>query len=118
VIVGIGVDIVDLARFARVLQRTPKLAARLFTQGERGGAPQSIAATFAAKEAVAKALGAPPGLAWHDVEVSRDDRGRPSLVVRGTVALAAQQQGVTRWHVSLSHDAGSAVAVVVAEAGP
>jgi holo-[acyl-carrier protein] synthase len=118
VIVGIGVDIVGLERFARALDRTPQLAERLFTRREWAMAPASVAATFAAKEAVAKALGAPGGLAWHDVEVERDERGRPSLVVRGTVALAAREQGVTHWHVSLSHDAGSAIAVVVAEAGP
>jgi holo-[acyl-carrier protein] synthase len=115
VIVGIGVDIVDLSRFETSLQRTPHLAQRLFTDAERGGLPQSLAATFAAKEAVAKALGAPGGLEWHDVEVRRDDSGRPVLAVSGTVAIAAAEHGIGRWHVSLSHDAGTAIAMVVAE---
>jgi len=89
---------------------------RLFTAGERELPIASLAARFAAKEALAKALGAPVGLAWHDAEVVRDERGRPSLVVRGSVAAAADDAGVATWHVSLSHDGGSAVAVVIAEA--
>jgi holo-[acyl-carrier protein] synthase len=115
VIVGIGVDVVDLSRFATALERTPHLAQRLFTAAERDGSPQSMAATFAAKEAVAKVLGAPGGLEWHDVEVRRDRSGRPALAVTGTVAATAAEHGITRWHVSLSHDAGTAIAMVVAE---
>ena len=64
---------------------------------------------------MAKALGAPPGLRWADVEVSHDPAGRPVLEVRGTVAQVAGEQGVRRWHLSLSHDAGASVAMVVAE---
>jgi holo-[acyl-carrier protein] synthase len=115
VIVGIGVDVVDLSRFATSLQRTPHLAHRLFTDSERSGAAESLAATFAAKEAVAKVLGAPGGLEWHHVEVRRDPNGRPTLAVTGTVAGAAAELGIERWHVSLSHDAGTAIAMVVAE---
>jgi holo-[acyl-carrier protein] synthase len=114
-IVGIGVDIVDLARFALTLQRTPHLADRLFTERERSASAESLAATFAAKESVAKVLGAPGDLGWHDVEVCRDDTGRPSLLVTGTVAAAASARGVVSWHVSLSHDGGNAVAMVIAE---
>jgi holo-[acyl-carrier protein] synthase len=114
-IVGIGVDIVDLARFGVSLERTPHLADRLFTPLERAAKAESLAATFAAKEAVAKALGAPSGLEWHDVELRHDDAGRPYLLVIGTVAATAAAQGVLRWHVSLSHDSGNAVAMVVAE---
>lgn len=115
-IVGVGVDVVDVARFARVLERTPGIAARLLTPAEQEVAqPERLAARFAAKEAVAKALGAPPGLAWHDCEVVRAPDGRPSIAVRGTVAAAADRLGVRSWHVSLSHDGGTAVAMVVAE---
>lgn len=114
-IIGIGVDVVDLARFALSLERTPHLAERLFTAMERGAAAESLAAAFAAKEAVAKALGAPGGLAWHDVEVRHDDSGKPYLLATGTVAAAAVARGIVRWHVSLSHDAGTAVAMVIAE---
>ena len=114
-IVGVGIDVVDVARFTSSLERTPGLAARLFTEGERGLRPRSLAARFAAKEALAKALGAPPGLRWTDAEVRRAADGRPSLHVEGTVAEAAARLGVTAWHVSLSHDGGVAVAVVTAE---
>ena len=116
VIVGIGVDLVDIARLDRALRRTPALAARLFAEGERGAPAASLAACFAAKEAVAKALGAPPGLRWADVEIVHDQAGRPGLVVRGTVADAARRLGVRRWHVSLTQDGGVSVAFVVAEA--
>ena len=116
VIVGIGVDLVDIARFREALRRTPALVPRLFAESERDGTSRSLAASFAAKEAVAKALGAPPGLGWTDVEVIRDASGRPQLEIRGTVAEAASQRGIRRWHVSLSHDAGMSIAMVVAEA--
>ena len=115
-IVGIGVDLVEIARLDQALRRTPALAARLFTEGERDAPPASLAACFAAKEAVAKALGAPPGLRWADVEIVHDQAGRPGLRVRGTVADAARGLGVRRWHVSLTHDGGVSVAFVVAEA--
>ena len=115
-IVGIGVDVVDVARFDQSLQRTPGLRGRLFTEAEHGLPIESLAARFAAKEALAKALGAPQGLGWHDAEVVSDENGRPSLVVRGSVAEAAANAGVRHWHLSLSHDGGSAVAMVVAEA--
>ncbi len=116
-IVGIGVDLVDVARLDQALRRTPALAARLFTEGERDAPPASLAACFAAKEAVAKALGAPAGLRWADVEIGHDRSGRPVLAVRGTVADAAHRLGVRRWHVSLTHDEGVSVAFVVAETG-
>jgi holo-[acyl-carrier protein] synthase len=97
------------------------MADRLFTPAERAlpdGTPRgiaSLAARFAAKEALAKALGAPRGLRWTDAEVSTDPSGRPRLAVTGTVAAAAAALGVRSWHLSLSHDAGVASAVVIAE---
>lgn len=150
VIVGVGVDIVDVARFAAAMERTPALGDRLFSAAERyargaarpqpdpaePGPPEpdpaapaasgpgaasrerpmrSLAGRFAVKEALAKALGAPPGLAWLDAEVRTDRSGRPSLRVGGTVAAAAARLGVRSWHVSISHDGGMAVAVVIAE---
>jgi holo-[acyl-carrier protein] synthase len=115
VIVGLGVDVVDLKRFARTLERTPSVARRLFTDAERGSSIPSLAARFAAKEAVAKALGAPPGLRWHDAEVVVLSSGQPSLRVIGTVAAVAQARGIKKWHVSLSHDGSTATAVVIAE---
>ena len=115
-VVGVGVDVVDIARLEQALERTPSLRDKLFTPAERDLPMASLAARFAAKEALAKAIGAPGGLGWHDAEVVSDERGRPSLVVRGSVADAAGRAGVSTWHVSLSHDGGNAVAVVIAEA--
>lgn len=114
-IVGIGVDVVDVARFEAALNRTPKLRARLFTDAERTLPPASLAARFAAKEAVAKALGAPPGMSHLEAEVVRDDSGRPAVRVTGRAADVARDLGVARWHVSLSHDGGLAMAYVIAE---
>ena len=114
-IVGVGIDVVDVARFGESLERTPGLRARLFTPGEASRPLASLAARFAAKEALAKALGAPVGLAWQDAEVVSESSGRPVLAVRGSVAARAAELGVTSLHVSLSHDAGIASAVVVLE---
>lgn len=114
-IVGTGIDVVDIARFAETLERTPGLLTRLFTETERDLPMRSLAARFAAKEALAKALGAPVGLAWTDATVVRDDNGRPSIEMIGTVAARAAELGVNHMHVSLSHDAGIASAVVIAE---
>jgi holo-[acyl-carrier protein] synthase len=114
-IIGVGIDVVDIARFERALARTPGMAVRLFTEGERILPAHSLAARFAAKEALAKALGAPRGLLWTDAEIVASPAGRPHLNVSGTVAAAAAVSGVTSWHLSLSHDAGIASAVVIAE---
>ncbi|MFF2809876.1 holo-ACP synthase [Streptomyces sp. NPDC058000] len=120
-IIGVGIDVAEIDRFDAALRRTPELAHRLFigtelmlSSGERRGIA-SLAARFAAKEAVAKALGAPGGLHWTDAEVYVEDSGQPRLRVRGTVAARAAELGVRHWHVSLSHDAGVASAVVIAE---
>jgi holo-[acyl-carrier protein] synthase len=114
-VIGVGIDVVDLDRFAESLARTPGLAERLFTAAESGVGPASLAARFAAKEALAKALGAPGNLAWHDAEVVSEDSGRPLFALRGTVAARATALGATHVHLSLSHDAGIASAVVVLE---
>jgi len=76
---------------------------------------ESLAARFAAKEALAKALGAPRGLSWQDAEVVTDDDGRPRFELRGAVSEAATTLGVARVHLSLSHDGGTALAFVVLE---
>jgi holo-[acyl-carrier protein] synthase len=115
-IVGVGIDVVDVARFEQTLQRTPGLLLRLFTDEERHLPINSLAASFAAKEALAKSLGAPAGLHWTDAWVERAVGGRPSLHVQGTVAARVAELGIDSLHVSLSHDAGIASAVVIAEA--
>jgi holo-[acyl-carrier protein] synthase len=126
-VVGVGVDAVDVVRFRRVLDRRPAMAERIFTDGERadaaaGGDPaQRLAARFAAKEAVMKALGSGIGsFALRDVEVVRAPgigftAGAPTLRVVNAAAELARIRGVARWHVSLTHTSQVAVAMVVAE---
>ncbi|MCR8670124.1 holo-ACP synthase [Agrococcus sp. HG114] len=120
-IVGLGVDVVDLARFERAVTRTPTLKPRLFAPeelvrpdgGERG--LHSLAARFAAKEAAIKALGANAGMRWVDLVVVQAVGGEPALELRGTAAERAAAIGATRVHVSMSHDGGVATATVIAE---
>jgi len=115
VIVGVGIDVVDIARFESTLERTPALRERLFTVEERHLGIASLAARFAAKEALAKSLGAPVGLHWTDARVVTNDDGRPFLEIGGTVLARANDLGVDSFHLSLSHDAGVASAIVIAE---
>ena len=114
-IAGIGVDVVDLARFERAVARTPRLRERLFAPSERELPLRSLAGRFAAKEALIKALGESTGIGWHDMEVVSDGHGNPSLRLSGAAAALAEQRSIARLHLSMSHDAGVAVAMVVAE---
>ncbi len=114
-IVGVGIDVVDVARFMATLARSPGLRERLFTPAERDLPASSLAARFAAKEAIAKALGAPGTMSWQDATVHRVIGGPPEIEVTGTVAARAAELGVARFHLSISHDAGIASAMVVAE---
>jgi holo-[acyl-carrier protein] synthase len=115
VIIGVGIDVVDIDRFGQSLDRTPAMRGRLFTSLEQDRPVASLAARFAAKEALAKALGAPSGMAWFDAEIVNETSGRPQFEIRGTVLARADRLGVRTVHVSLSHDAGIASAVVVLE---
>ena len=114
-IVGIGIDVCSIERYEAMVTRRPGIAARLLTPAELGERVECQAARFAAKEALAKALGAPGGLAWMDAEIRKDDSGQPRFVITGTVAARADELGIRRIHVSLSHDAGVAMAFVVCE---
>ena len=114
-IAGIGVDVVDLARFDRALDRTPALRDRLFAESERGRGRASLAARFAAKEALIKALGGPDGWSWTDAVVVSDDAGVPSFRLSGALAATAARRGIRALHLSMSHDGGIATAFVVAE---
>ena len=120
-IVGIGVDVVDIVRFERLMEKQPTFLNRILTIDEinhRDGSRRSaasLAARFAAKEAVAKALGGPAGLSWHDVVVLTDESGKPSLRIMGSVQAVANALSVTRWHISLTHDGGNSIAYVIAE---
>jgi holo-[acyl-carrier protein] synthase len=119
-IIGIGVDVVDLERFERTLTRTPAMRSRLFTASElvRDGEPRSLAslaARFAAKESLIKAFGSSAGLSWQDLEVVSDDQRNPSLTLHGQAQRVADARGVVSMHLSLSHDGGIATAFVVIE---
>ena len=118
---GIGVDAVDIERFRTSLARTPSMRDRLFTAEELAYvAPKidpvpSLAARFAAREAVMKAMGLGLGaFDFHDVWVSRAESGEPSLVVSGKALELAKERGVSTWHLSLTHTDLVAIAYVVA----
>jgi NAD(P)H-hydrate epimerase len=124
VILGIGADLVDLDRFRAVLERRPGMIARLFTDAEREYAErrndpvERFAVRFAAKEAALKSMGVGMGAVdWHDIEVARDDSGRPSLIVRGRAAEVASSLGISRWELTLTHTDIVAQAIVVACSG-
>src|SRR6218665_1799430 len=82
-IVGIGIDVVDIDRFERTLARTPRLRERLFSVAERDLPPRSLAARYAAKEALIKALGGFSGATWHDMRVVQDAAGKPDFELTG-----------------------------------
>lgn len=121
-LIGVGISRAEADRFGRVLHRTPELSGRLFTHAERELAltpdahpdTRSLASYFAAKTAVAAALGAPGGLRWHDAEVRRGPDGRPVLRVRRSVAAAARRHGVRSWHLTLSLEGPEISAMVIA----
>ncbi len=116
-IVGIGVDLVDIARFERTLERTPRLLARLFSPAEQTRSPRSLAARYAAKEALIKALGGSDGVHWTEIEITPEASGRPWFTLTGSTAAVVAERGITQLHLSMSHDAGFATAFVVAESG-
>jgi holo-[acyl-carrier protein] synthase len=122
-IVGMGVDIVEIDRLRKIVQRTPRFTERVFTPDERtfceshhDPAPH-CAARFAAKEAVFKALGTgwAKGVTWLDVEVQRTEAGAPKLVLQGEALRLSQQMGAQRIHISLSHSDHYAIATVILE---
>lgn len=120
-IVGIGVDAVEIDRFRRSLERTPSMKTRLFTQEEleyvepHDDPTASLAARFAAREAVMKAMGVGLGaFEFHDVWVQRADSGRPTLAVTGRAEQIANELGVTDWHLSITHTDTTAIAYVIA----
>ena len=114
-ITGIGVDTVDIARFERQLERTPALRERLFCAAERGLSTASLAARFAAKEALVKALGGSGELGWQDIEVVRDEYRAPGFARTTRLAAALDARGGAAAHLSMTHDAGVATAFVVIE---
>lgn len=123
-IVGHGIDLCEAHRMLELLERHGTRALeRLFTAEEQAyaapaGEPngERLAARFAAKEAILKALGTGlrGGILWTDVEVVRDANGRPGVRLAGEAAVVAERLGIVAWHLSLSHAAGMAMASVIA----
>jgi holo-[acyl-carrier protein] synthase len=120
VILGVGVDLVDLARFERAASRTPRLLDRLFAEseqwdGKRRRPLRSLAARFAAKEALIKAVGDSTGMRWHDMRIVSNELRNPSFELHGNIATIAADRGIDSFHLSMSHDGGLAIAYVIAE---
>ncbi|MDI6022223.1 holo-ACP synthase [Leucobacter sp. UT-8R-CII-1-4] len=115
-ILGIGVDTVDIARFERSIDRTPSLRTRLFTEAERTLPMASLAARFAAKEALIKAIGDSYGLGWHDMEVLRGQGRKPSFARTEALVQQLVALGGDQIHLSMTHDGGMATAFVIVEA--
>lgn len=120
-VLGLGTDLVEIPRFRAVLDRRPRLAERVFDARERASLDgrrdpvPGLAARFAAKEAVMKALGVGLGaFALAEVEVARRDGGEPVLRLHGRAAALAETRGVREWRLSLSHTATTAMAVALA----
>ena len=114
-IVGIGVDLVDVARFETAIANTPKLKERLFTDGEKSLNSYSLAARFAAKEALMKAVGKAQGLSFQEVQIVKDEFGKPSFELTGQSEKTVLDKGIANLHLSLSHDGQMAIAYVIAE---
>jgi len=124
-IVALGLDLLEIERLADTeSRRGPRFLERLFTAGERAYCERRAArrivhyaGRFAVKEAVMKALGTgwTRGVRWVDIEVRRAPGGPPEIALHGETAEIARRRGIDRWHVTITHDAGIAAAVVVAE---
>jgi holo-[acyl-carrier protein] synthase len=120
-IVGLGVDLVPVSRVKAA--RSRRFDERIFTPAElnyarqHADADERLAGRFAAKEAVLKVLGTgwAKGISWRDVETVNDRAGRPVLCLKGKAATRARSLGITRWHLSIAHAGGNALAAAIAE---
>lgn len=123
-IVGMGIDVCSIERMRKALERHgDRFFQRICTEAERGDltgrdVATALAGRFAVKEAFAKALDGARGVGWHEVQVRRAPSGRPTLELSGNALTKMAEFGAERWHVSITHDAGVAVAVVVLEGTP
>ena len=117
-IIGTGIDLVDIPRFEQTVARTPRLMQRLFAPSEQTLRLASLAARYAAKEALIKALGGSDGVHWTEIEIASEPSGKPYFVLDGSTAAIVAERGITALHLSLTHDAGLAAAYVVAEGTP
>ncbi len=120
-IVGVGLDVCSIERMRKALERHgDRFFSRICSDAEKGDlrGPDTatfLAGRFASKEAFAKALDGAPGVGWHEIEVRRTPTGRPCLELTGNALALVEKHGASRWHLSITHDAGIAAAVVVLE---
>lgn len=123
-IFGIGTDIVEIERIAKVIERHgDRFTEYILTENEsaearrRGDRIQFIAGRWAAKESVAKSLGCGLGArcAWRDIEIIADNNGAPSVHLSGTGRSTMKSNGIVRIFISISHERGHAIAMAVAE---
>lgn len=120
-IVGLGIDVCSIERMRRALERHgDRFFSRICSDAERTDLSgrdmaTALAGRFAVKEAFAKALDGARGVGWHEVEVRREPSGRPTLILHGNAVAMVEKFGANRWHVSITHDAGVAMAVVILE---
>jgi holo-[acyl-carrier protein] synthase len=123
-IVGLGLDVCSIERMRRAVERHgDRFFSRICSEIERKdfdaknalAAATTLAGRFAAKEAFAKALDGAPGVGWHEVEIRRGPSGRPHMTLLGRAHTLASAAGAIHWHVSITHDAGVAAAVVILE---
>ncbi len=114
-IYGVGSDVCSISRLEQSLKRTPRLSQRLFHENELGLSGQSLAARFAAKEAITKAIGDPTLIAFSEIEITKNPSGKPEVKFHHKTRERIQRLGNLNFHLSLSHDAGIALATVVVE---
>ncbi len=119
-IVGLGVDICEIARMERALDRHPTMRTRVFTPSEiaycdsKARPAESYAGRFAAREATIKALGGYRGKRWHDISVSRAPSGAPSILLEGRAKIRADALGISQVLITFTHEKSNAVAFAVA----
>ncbi|KAB3533560.1 holo-ACP synthase [Alkaliphilus serpentinus] len=118
---GTGIDIIEIERIKRAMERSPKFIERLFTQGEiillkeNQLKPSSVAGFFAAKEAVLKALGTGlRDIQWRDIEIYKDELGKPYIKLHNNALNIAYSRDITEIHISISHSRGDAIAQAIA----
>lgn len=122
-IVGIGTDIVSIGRIERIMQKNPAFIRKVYADSEiaycekKANKAESYAARFAAKEALMKALGTgwAENISWQEIQIAADSSGKPYLELSGVALKLAQALGAERWHLSLSHERGHAIAFVILE---
>ena len=120
-IVGMGIDVCSIERMRRALERHgDRFFSRICSEAERKDlsgrdVATALAGRFAVKEAFAKALDGARGVGWHEVEVRREPSGKPTLTLHGNATAMVEKFGANKWHVSITHDAGVAVAIVILE---